>query len=243
MPLRPVKNFTLSIARTALDWLFPPTCLGCGEEGVFICPECFSKIKLVPRDVCNYCGAYTSKKGKCANCHDRQLPYAGFRAFAFYEGVIRKAIHHLKYQNDLTIGRYLAGLLTMVYQRTNWEADLVVPIPIGEQKRYERGYNQAERLAKPLAELLEIPFTSEALIRINEISSQVGLNHEERRENVREAFVANARLLEGKKVLLVDDVFTSGATMEAAASEVMAAGATRVFCLTVAKVNNLVDLN
>jgi ComF family protein len=243
MPLRPEKNFTLSIARTALDWLFPPTCLGCGEEGVFICPECFSKIKLVPRDVCNYCGAYTSKKGKCANCHDRQLPYAGFRAFAFYEGVIRKAIHHLKYQNDLTIGRYLAGLLTMVYQRTNWEADLVVPIPIGEQKRYERGYNQAERLAKPLAELLEIPFTSEALIRINEISSQVGLNHEERRENVREAFVANARLLEGKKVLLVDDVFTSGATMEAAASEVMAAGATRVFCLTVAKVNNLVDLN
>ncbi|MDD2522169.1 MAG: ComF family protein [Anaerolineaceae bacterium] len=238
-----MKNFTLSIARTALDWLFPPTCLGCGEEGVFICPECFSKIKLVPRDVCNYCGAYTSKKGKCANCHDRQLPYAGFRAFAFYEGVIRKAIHHLKYQNDLTIGRYLAGLLTMVYQRTNWEADLVVPIPIGEQKRYERGYNQAERLAKPLAELLEIPFTSEALIRINEISSQVGLNHEERRENVREAFVANARLLEGKKVLLVDDVFTSGATMEAAASEVMAAGATRVFCLTVAKVNNLVDLN
>jgi ComF family protein len=235
------KGFTQTFARTALDWLFPPTCLGCGEEGVFICPECFSKIKLVPRDVCNYCGSFTSKNGKCPNCDNKQSPYSGFRAFAYYDGTIRKAIHHLKYQNDLTIGRYLAGLLKLVYQRTDWEVDLIVPIPIGEQKRLERGYNQAERLAKPLAELLEIPFRSDALIRINEISSQVGLNHVERQENVRQAFVANSPQVKGRIVLVVDDVYTSGATMEAAATELMAAGAKRVYCLTVAKVNHLLD--
>jgi len=241
MALGQLKRFSQNISRTALDWLFPPTCLGCGEEGVFICPECFSKIKLVPRDVCNYCGAFTSKKGKCPNCENKNLPYTGFRAFAYYDGVVRKAIHHLKYQNDLTIGRYMAGWLQLVYQRTGWEVDLIVPIPIGEQKRLERGYNQAERLAKPLSELLEITFTADALIRINEISSQVGLNHEQRQKNVRQAFVAKAQEVKSKRVLLVDDVFTSGATMEAAASELIAAGASKVFCLTVAKVNHLLD--
>lgn len=236
-----LRKFAQNISRTTLDWLFPPTCLGCGEEGVFFCPECFSKIKLVPQTVCNYCGGFTSKKGKCPNCANKRLPYAGFRAFAYYDGVVRKAIHHLKYQNDLTIGRYLAGWLQLVYQRTDWEVDLIVPIPIGEQKRVERGYNQAERLAKPLSEMLEIPFTSEALIRINEISSQVGLNHDQRQENVRQAFVAKAQSVKQKSVLLLDDVFTSGATMEAAATELMQAGASKVFCLTVAKVNHLLD--
>ncbi len=182
-----------------------------------------------------------SKKGKCPNCYDKKLPYAGFRAFAYYDGVVRKAIHHLKYQNDLTIGRYLAGLLQLVYQRTDWDVELIVPIPIGEQKKQERGYNQAERLAKPLSDLLNIPLSCDALVRINEISSQVGLNHEERRENVRQAFIAKALQVKGKRVLVVDDVFTSGATMEAAAAELMGAGAAKVYCLTVAKVNHLQD--
>ncbi len=241
MALIPIKDFAQKSARTLVDWLFPPTCLGCGEEGVFICPECFSKVKLVPRDVCNYCGSFTSKKGECPNCDGKKLPYTGFRAFAYYDGVVRQAIHHLKYQNDLTIGRYLAGWLQLVYQRTDWDTDLIIPIPIGEQKRLERGYNQAERLSKPLSELLGIPYTCDALVRINEISSQVGLNHEQRRENVRQAFVARAREVKNKNILLVDDVFTSGATMEAAATELMAAGSTKVFCLTVAKVNHLLD--
>lgn len=241
MTTRPLKGLARNTARTLLDWLFPPTCLGCGEEGVFICSDCFSKIKLVPRDVCNYCGAFTSKKGKCPNCDHRELPYSGFRAFAYYDGVVRKAIHHLKYQNDLTIGRYLAGWLQLVYQRAGWDVDLIVPIPIGEQKRQQRGYNQAERLAKPLSELLGIAYSHEALIRINEVSSQVGLNHEQRKENVRQAFMARASEVENRRLLLVDDVFTSGATMEAAAAELMAAGAKKVYCLTVAKVNHLID--
>ena len=243
MPSRPILRSVQTIARTTLDWLFPPTCLGCGEEGVFICPECFSRIKLIPRDVCNFCGSYTSKQGKCVNCDNKVLPYAGFRAFAYYDGVVRKAVHHLKYQNDLTIGHYLAGWLHLVYERTDWDVDLIVPIPIGEQKRAQRGYNQAERLAKPLAEMLDMPFSNEALIRINELSSQVGLNHEERRENVRQAFVANAHMVKGKTILLVDDVFTSGATMEAAATELVGSDAQKVYCLTVAKVNHLLDLD
>ncbi|NLE83349.1 MAG: ComF family protein [Chloroflexi bacterium] len=233
---RKIQNSAFS----ALDWLFPPICLGCGMEGVFICNDCFSKINLLPRDVCNFCGSYTSKQGKCAQCHNRQLPYVGFRAFAFYDGVVRKAIHHLKYQNDLTIGRYLAGFLEMVYQRSTWETDMVIPIPIGEQKMQQRGYNQAERLAKPFSERLNLAYSSDALIRINETSSQVGLNQDERRENVRQAFVARANQVNGKRILLIDDVFTSGATLEAASLELMGAGASQVHCLTLAKVNRLI---
>lgn len=230
------------IAQNVIDWLFPPICLGCGEEGVFICPECLPKIQRVPNDVCKYCGSFTSKKGKCANCDGKTLPYEGFRAFAYYDGTIRKAIHHLKYQNDLTIGRYLAGMLSMVYEKAGWETDLILPVPIGEQKMMERGYNQAERIAKPLSERLKIDYSDDALIRISERSSQVGLNQAERQENVRQAFVARSKPVKGKRILVVDDVFTSGATMEAVATELKQAEAKEVYCLTIAKVNHLINI-
>ncbi len=106
----------------------------------------------------------------------------------------------------------------------------------------ERGYNQAERIAKPLSEQLKIDFSDDALIRISERSSQVGLNQAERRENVRQAFVARAKPVKGKRILVVDDVFTSGATMEAVATELKQAGAKEVYCLTIAKVNHLINI-
>jgi ComF family protein len=227
-----LKNISLS----ALDWLFPPACLGCGKEGDFICQECFAKVRLVPNKVCNLCGNFTSKKGYCPNCARNKPEYSGFRAFAYYEGTIRKAIQQLKYHNDLGIGRYLAGFLELTYARTGWDADLVVPIPIGAAKREQRGYNQAERLAQPFCERTGISYCPEALSRIHEFSSQVGLNEKERQANVRNAFIAAAKLVKGKSVLLIDDVFTSGATMQAAASEVLSAGADTVWCLTLAKV-------
>jgi len=232
--LQSLHNFSLSV----LDWIFPPSCLGCGKEGVFICSKCFSDVNIVPANVCNTCGNFTSKKGYCPQCARYPISYSGFRAFAYYDGVIRKAIQQLKYHNDLGIGRYLSEFILKTYQRTTWDAEIIVPIPIGETKREQRGYNQAERLAKPLAEKLGLEYRPEVLIRIHERYSQVGLNVDERRANVRDAFMARSKYVKGKKVLLVDDVFTSGATMEAASREIIQAGANKVWCITLAKVNH-----
>ncbi len=232
--VRSFRNLSLSV----LDWVFPPSCVGCGKEGVFICSKCFLDVNLVPGNVCNTCGNFTSKKGFCPQCARYPVSYSGFRAFAYYDGVIRKSIQQLKYHNDPGIGRYLADFLLTTYQRTTWDADVIVPIPIGETKREQRGYNQAERLAEPLAEKLELDYQPEALIRIHEKYSQVGLNVEERRANVRDAFMARSKLIKDKNVLLVDDVFTSGATMESASSELIQAGANKVWCITLAKVNH-----
>ena len=224
------------ISLELLDWFFPPACLGCGIEGVNICSDCFAKIELLPSNVCNLCGSFTSKSGFCPQCAKQKPTYSGFRAFAFYTGVMRKAVQQLKYHNDLSIGSYLAGLLEITYARTGWDVDMVVPIPIGEVKRKQRGYNQAERLAKPFSRELNFSYDPTALTRIHEISSQVGLDQNARHENVRNAFVAGSNKVRDKRVLLIDDVFTSGATMQAAANELIFAGADKVFCLTLAKV-------
>jgi|LSQX01.3.fsa_nt_gb ComF family protein len=226
------------ISLNLLDWLFPPACLGCGVEGLIICSDCFTKIELMPANVCNLCGSYTSRRGFCPQCARQKPLYSGFRAFAYYNGTIRKAIQQLKYHNDLSIGRYLAGMLEITFARTGWEVDLVVPVPIGELKREQRGYNQAERLAKPLSRKLNLAYDPGALTRIHELSSQVGLDHYARHENVRNAFIASSNKVRDKKILLVDDVFTSGATMQAAAAELIYASAEKVFCLALAKVKH-----
>lgn len=238
MASRSIYQRTRDLSRNLVDWVFPPACIGCGLEGVFICSDCFATINFSPTSVCNFCGAYTSKRGFCPVCAKRKPAYAGFRAFASYDGVIRKAILQLKYHNAVGLGRYLAGLLEVTYHRAGWDAEVVVPVPIGEMKREQRGYNQAERLAQPLAEALQLNYYPEALKRFHEISSQVGLNELERHANVRKAFVATAKYVKGQKVLLVDDVFTSGATMQAAARELIEAGAGLVWCLAVAKVDH-----
>jgi len=219
----------------AIDWLFPPHCLGCGIEGEVICPECYSTIKRVPTNVCPYCNAYIGKSGKCPNCMNKKPAYAQFRAFAYYTGVIREAVHQLKYQNDIGIPRILASYLLKIVQTENWELDLVIPIPLSGTKQEQRGYNQAERLARPLAEVLKKPLSTEGLRRIRENTSQVDLDVRSRRENVRGVFKAEPSIVRGKNILLIDDVFTTGATLESASQALRDANSGLIYAVTVGK--------
>ncbi|MFZ3070372.1 MAG: phosphoribosyltransferase family protein [Anaerolineaceae bacterium] len=148
---------------------------------------------------------------------------------------MREAIHGLKYQNDLTLAYKLATLLTILVQSTDWKFDLVVPVPLSQKRLDQRGYNQAALLAKPLALSMEKPFTTRGLARVRETQSQVSLNIQQRKENVQDAFLADPVMIKGRSILLVDDVFTTGATMNAAAEALHAAGSRQVFALTVAK--------
>jgi len=166
---------------------------------------------------------------------NRKPAYAKFRAFAFYGGVIREAVHHLKYQNDIGIARILAGYLLKVIQAETWEFDLVIPVPLSRSKEEQRGYNQAERLARPVAEALKTPISTEGLKRIRENASQVDLDVKSRRENVRGVFEANPAIVKGKRILLIDDVFTTGATLESASQALKDANSGPIYAVTVGK--------
>jgi ComF family protein len=117
----------------------------------------------------------------------------------------------------------------------SWPIEIVVPVPIGRARRKERGYNQAALLAYPLALCSEIPYQSHALSRKRETRTQVGLNPLERKLNVADAFVAAREFVEGKSVLVVDDVTTTGATLNACAQALISAGARLVYGLTLAR--------
>lgn len=231
---------TKNLAMGLLDWILPPSCPGCGLEGELICDDCHSKIDRQVGRLCRYCGQPVRGSDVCGPCRGIEHAYEAYRGYGFYAGVLRDAIIRLKYENDIGISRVLAGYLETVVRSTNWHYDIIVPVPLSAQKLAERGYNQASRLAKPLAAVLEKPFRPLALTRIRETSSQVGLDIRSRLDNVNNAFRADPRVVKGKSVLLVDDVFTTGATLQSTASELKIAGASQVFALTLAKSSHLV---
>ncbi len=148
---------------------------------------------------------------------------------------MRKAIHRLKYKRDVALGEALAQPMIRCLQTQAWPIDLVAPVPLGLARKAERGYNQAALLARPIALSLGLEYRSNIVWRGRETRSQVGLSAEARRENVAGAFWAKAVQVRGKRVLIVDDVLTTGATVNACAQAVIEAGAECVYGLTLAR--------
>lgn len=223
------------LAWTGLDWLYPPSCGGCGKAGVRWCADCQGQTPRLPPTICQICGQPMQKAGLCCSCRENPPSYTALRSLAAFNGPLRQAMHRLKYARDIALGEALARPLLQMLQQLEWPIDLVTAVPIGVARRAERGYNQATLLAFPLALAGGVPFRPQALLKVRETRSQVGLNHAQRRENVSEAFQARSEIVAGRRVLVVDDVTTSGATIEACASALSKAGAPQVFGLTLAR--------
>ena len=169
--------------------------------------------------------------------------YRLLRSWAFFEGPVQKAIHRIKYKNDVTLGKELANLMTSFIKDLNLPVDSVIPVPLGERRRSQRGYNQAGLIAFPLALEFGWTYLPDGLMRSRETDSQVGLNAKERHENVRDAFLAIPKLVAGKKILLIDDVATTGATLSSCTDALKAGGATDVFAVTLARAKAKHDLS
>jgi len=152
-----------------------------------------------------------------------------------FGGPIRNALHALKYRQNIGLGIALSQNIAALLQQLNWPVNLVVPVPLGTKRQRERGYNQADLLAKPLAFRLQLPYHSQVLVRARETRSQVELSLAERHRNMENAFQADARHVRGKNILIIDDVATSGATLDACADALLKAGAKSAFGLTVAR--------
>jgi len=150
-------------------------------------------------------------------------------------GPLRDAIHALKYKRDIGLGEELALHLIELFKKQNWQIDMVAPVPLGKERLEERGYNQSHYIALPIALSCGLAYKPDAIKRIRNTSSQVGLNIKERLQNVQGAFWGNTKRLKGKSILLIDDVTTTGATIQACAQACLQAQAVNVYGLTVAR--------
>ncbi len=160
-------------------------------------------------------------------------PLTQIAATATHDGVVQRALWALKYENARPLAAPLGDRLAEHLRQINWQIDRIVPVPLHAERRAQRGYNQAELLAQRAADRLALPCAPAALIRRRATSSQVGLGRAERLQNVQDAFIADPQWVDGCVILLVDDVYTTGATLSACAQAALAAGAQAVYGLTV----------
>jgi len=202
--------------------------------------------ETLPAPLCTQCGrpivstavAEVISLPMCRLCRDRVYNFDFARSFGAYTPRMARAILLLKYGNVTPLGGWFARCLARLVERQpqDFAADAVVPVPLDQGRLRERGYNQAEHIAKPLARLLGIPFRSYLLIRTRPRPSQLRLTRRERWETVRGAYATHKTAQVDKlRVLLVDDVFTTGATLDACSQVLKRAGAARVVGLTVAR--------
>jgi ComF family protein len=156
-------------------------------------------------------------------------------AFGHYESPLDRALTHLKYRPDRSLAVLFGGWLAEAYRASGWTADCIVPVPLGTRRQRQRGYNQVTLIARALGARLEMPVLPTAMTRIRETDSQVGLTPAERQRNVSRAFTADPGQVRLRSPLLLDDVYTTGATLAACARALRRAGAVQVFGLTVAR--------
>ncbi len=224
------------LKRTALDLLFPCWCLGCGKGGELICPSCQHKLPRIKPPICPKCGGPQSSGIICPTCYSQRHEIDGIRSPFRFEAVIRQAIHQFKYRNLRAIAKPLANLLGDYLTAKPIPGEVLVPVPLHRKRLRERGYNQSELLSQELGKLFKLPVVADCLVRERHTSPQArATSVSERQSNVVNAFTNHNRRLQDKKVLLIDDVTTSGATLNACAAVLKAIGASSVWGLTLAR--------
>lgn len=223
------------LCRQFLDLLFPPRCVGCGRVGAWLCAECLDQIPRVDSPFCTRCGGVVVTGDLCARCRTSPLRIDCIRSVAYFEGVLREAVHWLKYRGCTALAAPLGGLMAGYWVRQPMPADVVVPVPLHAARLRERGYNQAALLAHEMARRAGLAVCEQTLVRQRATAPQVELDAGQRKENVHGAFRCSGDGLAGKQVLLVDDVCTTGATLEACAVALREGGARSIRALTLAR--------
>ena len=238
-----------TISHALFSLIFPDTCRICGEAlrevaRYPVCPRCIAEPEALSAEFfCATCRTPfqnpfpLDEEGRCALCRAGLRGFDAAYSFGAYEGVLRRLIHLYKYARMRTLAGPLAVLLARALPRDE-AFDAIVPVPLHWRRRLQRGFNQAELLARGMSRVTGIP-VSKALGRVRSTPTQAGLSNRLRRQNVTRAF--RSRDVAGKRILLIDDVMTTGATGAACALALKQSGARRVALLTVARVDRRLD--
>ncbi len=202
---------------TALDLVFPPRCAGCGAVDSLWCGRCQAAIERVPLTAQMY----------------KLHPLTASAATSDHSGILQQAIHALKYEHTRTVAVSLGDRLTACYRLLGWAVDMIVPVPLHTTRLRERGYNQSQLIGERMAQLLLLPCVPLTLTRWRSTATQVGLSRSERQHNLQDAFRADPMRASGQRILLIDDVQTTGATLQASAHALFNVGAAAVYSMTV----------
>ena len=230
-----------------LALFYPRVCQLCETERAapaegFVCRKCWTGVRFIKPPFCERCGlpyeGEITELFECSNCRDMELHFSSARSAVAAKGVALEVIHRFKYQRALWFEPFLVDLLGRaalpVLREQKW--DLIVPVPLHHAKEREREFNQAERLAVGLAQALRLPVRADLVRRVLPTRTQTQLTKTQRADNVRRAFVAgNGGKLRGERIILVDDVLTTGATTSACARVLRGLGAGEVCVWTVAR--------
>jgi ComF family protein len=219
-----------------VDFFFPRRCIGCGKMGDFLCVACYQKLPRLLQPFCKKCGKPESSGGLCSSCWGQQTEIDGIRSVFRFDGAIRQAVYGLKYRNLKAISGCLATLMASYLKDNPVPGEILVPVPLHVHRLRERGYNQSSLLADELGKLIALQVVDNSLWRFKDSLPQARTSTvEERGKNVKEAFACRDDKLSGKSIILIDDVCTSGATLEACAAALKAAGTISVWGLTLAR--------
>lgn len=218
----------------ALDALFPPKCVGCGSFGAFICDRCLETALRATGNRCPHCWL-ARQDDWCTDCNRHAPAFTALRSAFIYGGVSRSAVLALKFEGVSALAPSMASLMAAALADWSPPVDVIVPVPLAWLRRRTRGYNQAELLAGEIARLTTLPLARQALRRTRQTAPQTRQRDEaSRRQNIRGAFAPGSRPVSGN-ALLIDDVATTGATLDACARTLLAGGAAAVFALTFAR--------
>jgi len=245
----------MNLLSQLIDIIYPPRCHICGRflsadedraSSHHLCDDCLGALTPITHPICTVCGLpFSTSKGQdhpCENCLRKKPRYDSVRAPYLYSGPLMEAIQRFKYSSETQLTSSLGTLLSAFAKELvpNPQDFLTVPVPLHTRRLRQRGFNQSLLLAKVVATDLGTQLDYRSLIRIRHTRAQTGLRKEERRKNVKDAFsVTYPGIIKGRKILLVDDVFTTGYTLNECARSLKKSGATVVMCLTLAR--TLVD--
>jgi len=221
--------------------LFPESCPVCKEpsrdHGIApICPQCWDRISPYSGPICQICGKPLVSEASitCADCIVDKPIFKMARSPGLYEGVLRVAINLFKYYGIKRLSKPLSGMMFTLLDNKH-PVDVIIPVPLYKKRLRQRGFNQSALFAKHLANHIGTPLFLNCLIKIRDTMPQVGLNAKERKKNIKNSFAVISReFIQGKNIMLVDDVFTTGATVRECSKLLKKAGAENIYALTLA---------